>query len=540
MSTAAQRRADAFSLLGCGHWLEARDALAEVAAGTGDPEVHEGVAQAAWWLDDAATSLDAREAAYRAYRDVGDDVGAARAATSLGYDAMLFGRGVAVGRGWLSRAAELLEGRTEGPEPGWLAVREAEVALNVDHDAAAGLAAAVRAGEIGRAAGGGDLPVVARAIEGLARTRLGEVDDGMPMLDAAAAAATAGDVEDLMWVGKICCWLISACHDVNDLARAEDWCARVEQICLQRDLAPLFAVCRTQYATVQIARGDLEGAESTLVDVLDRLAGSHRLSRLEAVAQLGELRRRQGRFVEAQSLLQQAGYGPVARASLARLRLDEGDAPRAWAVVDELLRSLPSEPPLERVDVLAAAVAAGVGAGHLEPARTAADELARIAEAVGIDAVSAQASAAAARLAGATTAVDRWRDAVRLFSLAGLGFDEAECRLDLADALVAGGDRPGAREQATLALRTLRPLRSGHAYERARALAATPDGSGPLTDRQTDVLRLLARGHTNVEIAAGLHLSEHTVHRHVANIYTALDVGSRAAAAAYAAGHGLV
>src|SRR5699024_1905816 len=146
---------------------------------------------------------------------------------------------------------------------------------------------------------------------------------------------------------------ISACQDTHDLERAGEWCSRVEDITVRRELAPLFAVCRTQYASILLARGEHAEAESTLVDVLDRLENSRRLSRLDAVAQLGELRRRQGRLDEAEQLLGQAGYLPAALTSLARARLDAGDAHRAWAVVAELMRSMPAGQQLERVDVLA-------------------------------------------------------------------------------------------------------------------------------------------------------------------------------------------
>ena len=64
--------------------------------------------------------------------------------------------------------------------------------------------------------------------------------------------------------------------------------------------------------------------------------------------------------------------------------------------------------------------------------------------------------------------------------------------------------------------------------------------SGPLSERQVEVLTLVARGLTNGEIARQLHLSEHTVHRHLSNSYTALGVNSRAAATAYALSNGLV
>lgn len=531
--------AAAFAVLKSGRWAEAMDAFARLATATGDPRAYEACAQAAWWLDDADTALGAREAAYRGFRRSGDDRGAARAAATLGYDSVLFGGGVAVGRGWLTRAADILVGTADVPEAGWLAVREAEVALGVDHDAATALAAATQAEQVGRDCGEGDLVIVGQALAGLAQVRLGQVASGMKLLDAAAAAATAGDVEDLMWTGKICCWLISACQGTHDLERASDWCTRVEEISVRRELAPLFAVCRTQYASILLARGDHDGAESTLVDVLGRLDQSRRLSRLDAVTQLGELRRRQGRLDEAETLLRPAGHLPPAATSLARVRLDEGDAPRAWSIITELLRSMPESQQLERVDALAVAVEAGVAAGHLEEAAAAAEELRAVADRIPTAAFHAHAAAAEARLADPSTAVARWQDAVRLFHAAGLSFNEADCRLQLADALLDAGDRDGAREQAEMALEALLPLQAGHGIDRARALLAPAD-TGPLTQRQTEVLRLLARGHSNAEIATRLHLSEHTVHRHVANIYNTLDLSSRAAAAAYAASRGLI
>lgn len=539
MSTTPEDLSEAQAVLRTGRWAEAAAAFARFAAATGDPKAYEGCAQAAWWLDDAETCLDAREAAYRGFRSSGDDRGAARAAAALGYDSVLFGRGVAVGRGWLARAADILGARADSPEAGWLAVREAEVALSVDHDATTALAAATKAQQVGGDTGDGDLVVVGQSLAGLAKVRLGQVEAGMRLLDSAAAAATAGDVEDMMWTGKICCWLISACQDIYDLERASEWCARVEDISVRRELAPLFAVCRTQYASILLARGDHDEAESTLIDVLGRLGQSRRLGRLDAVTQLGELRRRQGRLAEAEALLRSAGFLPPAATSLARVRLDQGDAQRAWSVIAELLRAMPATQQLERVDALAVAVEAGVAAGHLEEAAEAAGELRDIAARVPSSAFRAHAAAAEARLADPQIRIVRWQDAVRLFQAAGLSFSEADCRLQLADALVEAGDRSGAREQAGLALEALLPLQAGNAIDRARVLLAPADAS-PLTERQADVLRLIARGHSNAEIAARLHLSEHTVHRHIANIYRALGLSSRAAAAAYAVSRGLI
>jgi ATP/maltotriose-dependent transcriptional regulator MalT len=69
---------------------------------------------------------------------------------------------------------------------------------------------------------------------------------------------------------------------------------------------------------------------------------------------------------------------------------------------------------------------------------------------------------------------------------------------------------------------------------------AAVDGKSPLTGRETEVLRLVASGLSNREIASSLVLSEHTVHRHVANILRKLRQSSRAAATAHATRAGLI
>jgi DNA-binding NarL/FixJ family response regulator len=61
-----------------------------------------------------------------------------------------------------------------------------------------------------------------------------------------------------------------------------------------------------------------------------------------------------------------------------------------------------------------------------------------------------------------------------------------------------------------------------------------------LTEREHDVLRLMARGATNAEIAAALHVAEATVKTHVGSIFGKLDVRDRAAAIVFAYDHGVV
>jgi DNA-binding NarL/FixJ family response regulator len=80
------------------------------------------------------------------------------------------------------------------------------------------------------------------------------------------------------------------------------------------------------------------------------------------------------------------------------------------------------------------------------------------------------------------------------------------------------------------------PAAAGPEEGAAGAAAPAADGGNgsPLTPREREVLALVAAGLSNQAIGERLFVSEHTVHRHVANILTKLDVPSRAAAAARA------
>ena len=76
--------------------------------------------------------------------------------------------------------------------------------------------------------------------------------------------------------------------------------------------------------------------------------------------------------------------------------------------------------------------------------------------------------------------------------------------------------------------------------EVAEADTAPPPGLEHLTPRQIEVLRLVARGMTNAEIAESLFLSRRTVHAHLRSIFHKLDVGHRSAATRFAIQHGLL
>ena len=102
------------------------------------------------------------------------------------------------------------------------------------------------------------------------------------------------------------------------------------------------------------------------------------------------------------------------------------------------------------------------------------------------------------------------------------------------------GDADASRRELEVARDCFRRLGARPAADEVSALLAPASSPAGLTPREVEVLRLVATGRTNPQIAAGLVLSEKTVARHLSNIFTKLDVGSRTAAAAYAYEHGLM
>ena len=285
--------------LDAGRWTEAQHAFERALAIEESPEALEGLGMAAWWLDLAAVVFDARERAYRAYRKRSDPVSAARMAVWIAWDSSAFRGEDGVANGWLERARRLLDGQPDSPEHAFLAARAAVFALLDDGDPVEAANLAAEAIRVGQAVGAIDYEMVGRALHGFALVTTGSVAEGLRELDEVSAAILAGELSDRLLIGLAGCYLIGACDRVRDHARAVQWCDRITQHSRKWGLKPLFAVCRTQYASVCMWRGAWDEAERELTNACDELAICRPGMTTDGLARLGELRRRQGRLDEA-------------------------------------------------------------------------------------------------------------------------------------------------------------------------------------------------------------------------------------------------
>src|SRR4029453_2873667 len=289
-------------------------------------EALEGLGLTGWWLDLAESVFESRERAYRLYLDRGDKASAARVATWPAGGNWAFRGESAVANGWLQRARRLLEDHPDCVERAFLEIREGSLCLFEDFDPDRAHALATEGVRVARASGSVDLELLGGAVQGLALVMSGAVAEGLRRLDEVNAAIVAGEVEDFVAIGLASCYMIAGCEHVRDYDRAVQWCARLKAFCAKWKFRPLSAVCRTQYASICLWRGTWLEAEEELRAAAGDLEASRPAMSGDAVVRLAELRRRQGRLVEAAGLFEAAGSHPLALVGTAELALDRGDA----------------------------------------------------------------------------------------------------------------------------------------------------------------------------------------------------------------------
>jgi ATP/maltotriose-dependent transcriptional regulator MalT len=486
--------------------------------------------------DDAIGIL---ERAHHRYLERGETLRAVRAATWIGMN-LAYRGAVGPASGWLGRAQRLLDQEPgESAEHGYLLIP-----LVFRHEAAGEFEAAAtvagQAAAIGERFGDRDLFSMSLHAQGHMLVRAGRVGEGLALLDEAMVSVTTGEMSPFV-VGIVYCGVILACQEVFEVVRAREWTlALTEWTDQQRDLVAFTGRCLVHRAEILQLNGSWTDALEEARRAGRRFVETKNPAAGVAHYRQAELLRLRGEFAAAEAAYRDASrFGWEPQPGLAQLRLAQGRRDAALATIRRA--SVEIAEPLKRAALLPAYVEIALAAGEIEEARTASrelDELAERYESTMLRAMVAHARGAVALAEGhAQAALASLREAQQAWLELEAPYEVARTRALVAQACFALGDEEAAALELEAARNIFRRLGAGPDVARLDTSAGRPHG---LSRRELDVLRLVATGKSNREIATALVISEHTVARHLQNIYGKLGLSSRAAATAFAFEHDLV
>lgn len=474
---------------------------------------------------------------------------AARVGFFLSLNLLLVGE-IAQSSGWLARSQRLLKDRFEEcAARGYGCIVTGLLAMG-GGDVDGGHADFVQAIGLGDRFGDADLLTLGLIGQGQCLVQRGDLATGAARLDEAMVAVTAGDVSPVL-AGIAYCAVILTCQQMFDVDRAREWTRTFDAWCAsQPDLVPFRGQCLVHRSEILQSRGDWEGALSEAIKAREHLADRSEAVVGRACYQLGELHRLRGEFADAEAMYREAGrHGCEPQPGVSLLRLAEGNREAAASAIGSAIEAAGrSQRPgggLPRARLLAASVEILLAGGEGDAARAVAAELAEIAANAGAPvllALSAQAAGAVLLGEGETrAALTQLREALTAWHEIAMPYEAARVRVLMAKACRALGDDETADMHCDAARAVFKQLGATPDLENLEE-AGPARRSGPLeglTQREREVLSLVGAGKTNRQIAEDLGISEHTVARHLSNIFDKLGVGSRTAASAFAHEHKL-
>ncbi len=494
------------------------------------------LSDAAWWLGDSPTAMEISEAIYQRFSTAGDEAAAADRALRLAE--AWFTRGdLQIGEAWVARARRLLSGLPRSALHGYLLYADAAGDLDLTGDPTPAAEAASELRRLEEEFQDPTLGCFALALGGMASVRAGDTTTGFAQLDEAMLPVLAGHVDPL-WSGDIYCTVIHLCDDLADLSRMRSWTSALAHWAIPLSETFMYAgVTRIHELQLIAAEGDWDTVERELGDQSANLVGAHGWLAGEGYYTLGEVRRLRGdvagaeqAFGRARELMHDAQPGS------ALVLRDTGDSTGALA---QLREALADQNRLVRARMLLPAVELALGEGDASYAETLTCELEETASWYGTPGLVARAEQARAAVllhAGdAAAAVPPLERAARIHREQRHRHASAMVHEQLAAATRALGDSERARAEEATAIAIYKRLGARPDLERL----SRRDLPGGLTEREAEVLRRVAAGASNREVAEALTISEKTVGRHLANIFTKIGVSSRTAAAAWAHEHRL-
>ena len=484
------------------------------------------------------------ERAHHACLEAGETGRAIRHAFWIGMSLVLRGE-IGPGSGWLGRAQRLLE-RQEGEtrEHGYMLMP-----LVFQHEAKgefeAGAAVAAKAAGMADRFGDRDGMAMARYAQGQLLARAGRMSEGLALMDEAMVSVIAGELSPIA-TGIVYCGVILACREVYEARRAREWTEALTRWCREQpDLVAFTGRCLLHRAEIMQLNGAWTDALEEAQSAARRFVETRNSAAGLAFYRQAELHRLRGDFDAAEAAYRDASrHGWEPQPGLAQLRLAQGRLDAAVAAIRRVAAE--TTEPLKRAGMLPAYVEIVLAAGEADSASAACRELDEIVagyESAMLDALLAHARGAVALAEGdAAEALVDLRRAAQVWNELEAPYEEARARVLIGVACRALGDDDAAELELEAARGSFEELGAAPDIGRVEALVTTRasgDAHG-LTARELEVLRLVASGRSNREIAQSLVISEHTVARHVQNIFAKLDVSSRAAAGAFAFEHDLV
>lgn len=487
--------------------------------------------------------VQALQRAYRAHVDAGETQRSVRDAFWLALVLMMAGEGAVAG-GWRARGERLLDGLGEDTvERGYLRmIRMLEHVAVGEFEQAHEAAVAIT--DDGRRFDDPDLVAVGLNAQGRGLTMAGQVQEGLRLLDEAMVGVLAGEVSSPIFAGIVYCSMVEACGWVSDFGRMGEWTHALSEWCeVQPGLVAFTGQCAVHRGQLLRLHGSWPEALDELARAAERYAAAGGGPAVGlAHAERADVLRLQGRYDAAQAAFEEAARcGHDGQPGRMLLALAQGRTDAAGSAAQRMLSE--NTDPVSRSRMLPAAVEALHAGGRLEEMEALSEELAALASSFGSPALYGAAGHATARVAlgrgRAEDALAAIRPAVAAWTSVAAPYEVARCRVVTGQALEVLGDSESSRtelEEARSAFARLGAVPDQRAVERLLGEAEAPGGLSP---REVEVLRLVAAGQSNPEIAATLVLSEKTVARHLSNIFTKLGVGSRTAAAAFAYEHDL-
>ncbi len=495
------------------------------------------LSDAAWWSGNSPESMAVGEDVYQRLVAEGAHAEAADRAMRLALAWATRGD-VQVAMAWLSRADRLLQDLPRGRAHGTRLYFDGAMNMDMAGDPGPAAAAAVELDALARELDDETLGCFARVLEGMALVRSGETARGFGCLDEAMLPVLAGRL-DALWSGDIYCTTIHLCDQLGDLARMREWTDALARWANPLSRTFMYAsVTRVHELQIISAEGDWDLVEEELGRESESLVGAHGWLSGAGFYELGDVRRLRGDSMGAAVAYDRArsfGVDPQPGAAL-MLRA----AGRPADALAELRVSLADVSRLERAQMLLPAVELALEVREPAYAAGLAEELEETAAFFGTPGLVARAARARASVHVADghpeLAVAPLETAGRIYRAQRYRYAGAQVHELLSTVLRAVGDQDAADAELATALAVYRRLGATPDVDRL-APTSLPGG---LTAREAEVLACVASGASNRKVAEDLVISDKTVSRHLASIFTKIGVTSRTAAAAWAREHQLV